>query len=95
MQQLARVFKDRPVSPQESVVYWTEYVIKHNGSLHLRTVGSDMPLYQYLLLDVILLVAAIIVAIPCATYYILKRCYAFVRSLKNSIPLQKSKKKCL
>lgn len=53
-------FKDRPMSPQESVVYWTEYVIKHNGALHLRTVGADMPLYQYLLLDVISVTAVII-----------------------------------
>jgi glucuronosyltransferase len=53
MQQLSRIFRDRPVSVQQSVVFWTEYVIRYAGAKHLRTVAADMPLYQYLLLDII------------------------------------------
>lgn len=52
MKAVSERFNDRPMSPQESIVYWTEYVIKHNGAFHLRTAGADMTLYQYLLLDV-------------------------------------------
>lgn len=57
MRQLSRRFKDRPMTPQESVVYWTEYVISHQGALHLRSYSADVPLHQYYLLDVLLVVA--------------------------------------
>lgn len=50
---LSSVFKDRPISPLETAIYWTEYVLKHNGAPHLRLQSADMPLYKYLLLDVI------------------------------------------
>ncbi|KAK7579965.1 hypothetical protein V9T40_000594 [Parthenolecanium corni] len=51
--EISELIKDQPMSPQESVVYWTEYVIRHNGAKHLQSPGAEMPLYQYLLLDVI------------------------------------------
>lgn len=52
---LSRTFKDRPMTPQQSVVYWTEYVIRHNGARHLKTLGMDMPMYKYFMLDIIVL----------------------------------------
>lgn len=60
MQQLSRRFKDQPISPQESVVYWTEYVISHRGALHLRSYFADMPLYQYYFLDILLVVVSLL-----------------------------------
>ena len=53
MQELSRTFKDRPITPQETVVYWTEYVIRHNGAPHLKALGTDMPFYEYFMLDII------------------------------------------
>ncbi|KAL5244409.1 hypothetical protein ACI65C_011819 [Semiaphis heraclei] len=41
------------MSPAESVVYWTEYVIRHKGAPHLRSHALDLTWYQYFLLDVI------------------------------------------
>jgi len=46
-------FKDRPMSPAESVVYWTEYVLRHNGAAHLKSQALNLKWYQYFLLDVI------------------------------------------
>lgn len=51
------------MTPHESVVFWTQYVLKYNGAKHLRTVGAEMSLYQYLLFDVLALV--IFVSIGC------------------------------
>ncbi|KAJ4434829.1 hypothetical protein ANN_23400, partial [Periplaneta americana] len=50
---LSRQFRDRPQSALETAVYWTEYVIRHRGAPHMRSAALDLPLYQYLLLDVI------------------------------------------
>jgi len=46
-------FKDRPMSPADSVVYWTEYVIRHKGASHLKSQALNLKWYQYLLVDVI------------------------------------------
>ena len=56
MRALSAIFKDRPTTPQQSVVYWTEYVLRHNGTRHLRVLGKEMPLYKYLMLDALTLV---------------------------------------
>ncbi|CAI6347086.1 unnamed protein product [Macrosiphum euphorbiae] len=46
-------FKDRPMTPQQSVVYWTEYVIRHKGAPHLKSQALKLTWYQYFLLDII------------------------------------------
>ncbi|XKL68154.1 hypothetical protein PGB90_003645 [Kerria lacca] len=70
MQKLSRAYKDRPMTPQENVIYWTEYIIKHKGAPHLRTVAADIPTYQYLLLDVILLATVVKWIICCLLLFV-------------------------
>ncbi|KRT85102.1 Glycosyltransferase [Oryctes borbonicus] len=52
-ERVSRLFKDRPMSALDTAVYWVEYVIRHNGAPHLRSIAADLPWYQYYLLDVI------------------------------------------
>lgn len=52
MEQLSDRFRDRPMSPLDTAVYWVEYVIRHKGAPHMKTAAVDMPFYQYYLLDV-------------------------------------------
>ncbi|XP_050538591.1 uncharacterized protein LOC126904011 [Daktulosphaira vitifoliae] len=58
-------FKDRPMTPVDSVVYWTEYVIRHKGAPHLKSQAIDLKWYQYFLIDIF---AVIILAILIASY---------------------------
>ncbi|XP_067665818.1 UDP-glucuronosyltransferase 1A1-like [Haliotis asinina] len=55
----AEITKLRERSPKEEAVYWIEHVLKYGGA-HLRSYCQDMPLYQYLCLDVIGLVLFIL-----------------------------------
>lgn len=48
-----KIFLDQPKSGLDQVLWWCEYVIRHKGAKHLRSPAADLPLYQYLLLDVI------------------------------------------
>ena len=41
------------MSAAERILFWINYIIRHNGAPHLRSAAVDMPLYQYLSLDVI------------------------------------------
>nr|CAD7437952.1 unnamed protein product [Timema bartmani] len=63
--------------PKERAVYWTEYVLRHGGAPHLRSVAVDLPLYRYLLLDVglvLLLLLGTVFGCTCSTNQITVAC---------------------
>lgn len=70
--QLAKRFTDRPMSPLDNAVYWTEYVMRHNGAPQLQSAASDLSWYQLLLLDVIAVTLAFITIITVLVIYVLK-----------------------
>lgn len=73
------------MTPKESVVYWTEYVIRHNGALHLQSQARNLTWYQYFLLDVISVLVISISIIVFITYCIIKVIYKYI--IKKSIPV--------
>ncbi|KAG8303495.1 UDP-glucosyltransferase 2-like [Homalodisca vitripennis] len=72
MRRLSQQFRDRPMTPLQTAVYWTEYVIRHQGAPHLRPASVNLPLYQYLLLDVIAVLATSLVAALFIFYHVIK-----------------------
>ena len=62
MQKLSKRFKDRPMTPEQSIVYWTEYVIRHNGASHLISPATRLSWVKFLMLDVILVVTLLLVS---------------------------------
>ncbi|XP_050523191.1 UDP-glycosyltransferase UGT5-like isoform X3 [Daktulosphaira vitifoliae] len=77
---LSEIFRDRPMSPLESAVYWTEYVIKHKGAPHLRTAAVGMPWFQYYLIDVFLVIIIIIVTLCFVIYFTLSKLQNLLKS---------------
>ncbi|XP_069675720.1 UDP-glucosyltransferase 2-like [Periplaneta americana] len=69
---LSQLFRDRPQSALDTAIYWTEYVIRHRGAPHLRSAALDLTWYQYLLLDVILVIIALIIALGLIVFYSFK-----------------------
>ena len=45
--------KDRPQDAKALAIYWTEYVIRHNGAPHLHYPAADLNILQVNSLDVI------------------------------------------
>lgn len=87
MKNLSTAFKDRPLTLQKSVIYWTEYVIKHNGISHLESVGSELPFYQYFMLDIFTFIAAFIIMALILIYYGGKKFYELIsKCIKYSLP---------
>jgi len=75
------IFKDQPMSQKQSVVYWTEYVIRHKGAPHLKSHALNLTWYQYFLLDVIafvLIVMLLTFFIVCKIFKVI--CNSFPRS---------------
>ncbi|XP_067664274.1 UDP-glucuronosyltransferase 2C1-like [Haliotis asinina] len=54
IQKSSRIFRDRPLNPRQEVAYWIDHVIKY-GDSHIRSPGLDLPWYQFLCMDVLLL----------------------------------------
>lgn len=71
MKELHRIFIDEPMNGLEKAIWWSEYVIRHKGARHLRSPTADIPLYQYLMLDVIAAIGLIVLL----SYTIIKRVY--------------------
>ncbi|KAJ8719641.1 hypothetical protein PYW08_011816 [Mythimna loreyi] len=44
--ELSRVWKDRPLSPMDTAVFWIEYVARHKGAVNLKPPTVGMPLYH-------------------------------------------------
>ncbi|CAH1801034.1 unnamed protein product, partial [Owenia fusiformis] len=75
------LFKDNPVSPRETLLYWVNYVIKHDGADHLKSQGmNNLAWYQYFLLDIIGLVLLTLVILAIISFYLCRfaiRCFKF------------------
>ncbi|KAL5233407.1 hypothetical protein ACI65C_000817 [Semiaphis heraclei] len=75
------MFRDNPLPPLEKAVFWVEYVARHNGAKHLRTAANDLYWFQYILLDVLLLVSFVIVLMAWTTKKML--CCLFSRCCRS------------
>jgi hypothetical protein len=84
MKKMSAISKDEPESSLNRAVWWTEYVIRHNGAKHLRSAALDLAWYQYLLLDVMAFLFLIVAIAVLVSYLILKIIYRYltVRSYK-------------
>ena len=51
VQKLRQLVHDQPMKPVDKAVWWTEYVIRHNGTKHLEYVAKNVPFYQKYMLD--------------------------------------------
>ncbi|KAG8255701.1 hypothetical protein J6590_086639 [Homalodisca vitripennis] len=72
MKRLSHQFRDRPMTALQTAVYWTEYVIRHQGAPHLRPASVNVPLYQYLLLDVIAVLAVWLASLFLVLYWLIR-----------------------
>ncbi|XP_046967663.1 UDP-glucosyltransferase 2-like [Vanessa cardui] len=52
VKKLSEAWHDRPISAMDSAVYWAEFAAQHHN-FTFRTAAADVPLYQYLCLDIL------------------------------------------
>lgn len=50
VERISKLYYDRPMSPQETAVFWVEYIIRHRNVLHSPAINLSW--YQVQLLDV-------------------------------------------
>ena len=68
------MFRDQLQTPLERAVYWTEFVLRHNGTNHLRLGSVDLAPYQRALIDVYLVLFTIALIPLLLTVLCFKKC---------------------
>ncbi|KAH8383548.1 hypothetical protein KR009_009267 [Drosophila setifemur] len=49
--EMSRSFRDRPMSPLDTAIWWTEYALRNPDVSHMRLNKEEIPFLQYYLLD--------------------------------------------
>lgn len=80
-QRLSKAYRDRPATPLETAVWWTEYIARGNGRFYFRSDGADLPWYQRHLIDV----ALVLIIVSTAFIYILFRLIKLLLSLLSAV----------
>jgi glucuronosyltransferase len=88
-QRLSRIYRDQPLTPLEQAVFWTEYVIRHQGAPHMRSAVLDLTWYQYFLLDVI---AVLVVVLGFALFIIVLMLRTLLRKICGGFERDVNKK---
>jgi glucuronosyltransferase len=78
MKKFSAISKDEPANSLNRAVWWTEYVIRHNGAKHLRSAALDLAWYQYLLLDVVAFLFILAAITVLVSYLTLKTVYRYL-----------------
>ena len=69
---ISKRFLDRPMTPQESVVFWTEYAARHQGASHLKAQSTHLSFIEFHLVDVYCTLLAIFIVIGYIKFVILR-----------------------
>lgn len=87
--QISKAWHDRPLSPLDTAVFWTEFAAK-NSNFTYRTPAADVPIYQYIYLDV-LTVLTLMWLIPALAVWAL--CCRNKKVVKDKLNIKKKLKK--
>ncbi|KAH8243368.1 hypothetical protein KR032_006933 [Drosophila birchii] len=49
----AVLYRDRPMKPLETAIWWTEYILRHKGATHMRVAGRELDFFTYQSIDVL------------------------------------------
>ena len=75
IEKASQIFRSRPMNPRQRAAYWLEHIAKY-GSDHLHSYALEMPLYQFLMLDILLFLFFVVMVLVLATYFVLRVCVA-------------------
>lgn len=72
MSKLKSMVVDEIISGPENAVWWTEYVLRHEGAKHLRSPAVGLSFYKYYMLDIVSVLLIISLTLLTATFYIVR-----------------------
>lgn len=92
MQELSRVFRDRPMSPLETAVWWTEYVLRIDSSNdYIVPLSVYQPWWKRRQIDIWMVTGVIVMVTVYAMLKILRLWFKMLRMIWNFKSLSKKK----
>ncbi|XP_055852228.1 UDP-glycosyltransferase UGT5-like [Episyrphus balteatus] len=80
VEKFSKLYKDRPLTAQQTAVYWIEYVIRHKGAPHMQSPLKDLNVLQEHSIDVILFLVLVLYLTWKLGIILIKLVYKLVRS---------------
>ncbi|VVD01235.1 unnamed protein product [Leptidea sinapis] len=80
---LRTLFHDQPENALDRAIWWTEYVLRHNGAKHLRSPAANMSWMQYYEIQLILIV--LILVLLCSVVLVISVHVLWKYVLRNSM----------
>ncbi|CAK1556337.1 unnamed protein product [Leptosia nina] len=77
---VSKRFKDRPMNPAETALFWIEYVLRNDGAHHMKSSGFDMHWLVYNMLDVYIFILILLLA----SMYLLYKVISVLAKLSQS-----------
>ncbi|KAH8249378.1 hypothetical protein KR032_009104, partial [Drosophila birchii] len=77
------LYRDRPLTAKQSVLYWTEYILRHHGAPHLQSPAVHMNFVELYNLDLYVLLFSILVLLLIIVRLIVKAVWKKLRSKNN------------
>ncbi|XP_034934683.1 UDP-glucuronosyltransferase 2B14-like [Chelonus insularis] len=89
---LQKAWNDRPETPLQTAVWWTEYVARGNGNKYLKSSAASLSWYQITLIDVVIVLVMVLAMLVFIIYRIIRM---LVRSLlktdRSNVQMMKKK----
>ncbi|XP_075986239.1 UDP-glycosyltransferase UGT5-like [Anticarsia gemmatalis] len=75
---LRDIIQDEPMKPLDKSIWWIEYVLRHGGAKHLRSPAANISYFEYLELELVFTVLAILFAILAVIIIVLRAIFKIV-----------------
>lgn len=83
MQQLSVIYREHQAPSLDRAVWWLEYVLRHNGTRHMRSPAFDFNFWQLWLIDVLCVMSATAAVFFFIFYTIVRKLAAMITSKKK------------
>ncbi|XP_014478126.1 PREDICTED: UDP-glucuronosyltransferase 2A3-like [Dinoponera quadriceps] len=83
VQRLSKAYRDRPATPLETAVWWTEYIARGNGGPYLHSYGADLAWYQYHHIDVVLVLIIVVALFVYILFRLIKLLSCLLHAVKE------------
>ena len=93
VQRLSKAYRDRPVTPMETAIWWTEYIARGNGRFYFRSDSTGLSWYQRHLVDVTLVLIIVSMIFIYILFRLIKLLLTLLRFFKRSQVEEKRKLK--
>lgn len=81
--EMSKYFNDQLTPPTDRAVYWTEYVLRHKGSRHLRSPEADLSWIEVLHLDILVCIILLVVVVVKVIKKLFGLCFGGNKSKKS------------